>query len=378
MHLIQRYSLSTGLKINNPSISEQFFPISADKFVCFHTSAKDNLRDYDYWNEVKFILDPILNKYGYKTIQIGFGKDPTANCDIDLRDKTSIRQMAYIVKKCNLFLGVDSFPAHLAGFFKRKMVSIYSNSFMECVRPYWGEREDQILIETHRADKEKPSFSFNENPKTVNRIKPEEIAIAALKLLNLPSEKINFKTINIGARYKQECIEVILSNEKCNLISNFMNVRMDINHDEQALYHILVNNNAEVTLTKPIDDELLFSKKITAINYVTEEFDIEFVKKIKKSGVNHTLLCTSKEKLAQQRFNLFDFTIHLFEINEIIKTNKEKLPNLDLEKTKVQSNKKIICGNKVYETCYDFNNRRNEDDFFLDLDWYYLYNNQHE
>jgi hypothetical protein len=377
MHLIQRYSLSTGLKINNPSISEQFFPISADKFVCFHTSAKDNLRDYDYWNEVKFILDPILNKYGYKTIQIGLEKDPTVNCDIDLRGKTSIRQMAYVVKKCNLFLGVDSFPAHLAGFFKRKMVSIYSNSFMECVRPYWGQRENQILIETHRADKEKPSFSFNENPKTVNRIKPEEIAIAALKLLNLPSEKINYKTINIGQRYKNECLEIIPS-EKCEVISDSINVRMDIHHNEQNLFHILKGNNVEVTLNKPIHDEFLFCKRIKIINYVAEEFDIEFVKKIKKAGINHTLLCTSKEKLSEQRFKLFDFAVNLFELSELIKINKEKLPNLDLEKTKIESNKKILCGNKVYDTYYDFNGRKNKDDFFLDLDWYYLYDDQHE
>jgi hypothetical protein len=377
MHLIERYSLSTGLKINNPSISEQFFPISADKFVCFHTSAKDNLRDYDYWNEVKFILDPILNKYGYKTIQIGLEKDPTINCDIDLRGKTSIRQMAYIVKKCNLFLGVDSFPAHLAGFFKRKMVSIYSNSFMECVKPYWGERGDQILIETHRADKEKPSFSFNENPKTVNRIKPEEIASAGLKLLNIPNEKINYKTINIGARYKDEYLEIIPS-QKCEVICDSINVRMDLFHNEENLFNILKTNNAEVTLSKPIHDDLLLSKRIKNINYVAEEFDVEFVKRIKKSGVNHILLCTSKEKLSEQRFKLFDFTVNLFELSELIKINREKLPNFDLQKTKIKSNKKILCGNKVYDTYYDFNDRKNEDDFFLDLDWYYLYDDQHE
>jgi len=153
---------------------------------------------------------------------------------------------------------------------------------------------------------------------------------------------------------------------------------MDIHHDEQNLYHILQRNNIELTLSKPIHDELLFSKRIKTINYVAEEFDIDFVKKIKKAGINHVLLCTSKEKLSEQRFNLFDFTINLFELKELIKINEQKLPSLDLEKIKVESNKKIICGNKVYDTYYDFNGRKNKDDFFLDLDWYYLYDDQHE
>jgi hypothetical protein len=273
-------------------------------------------------------------------------------------------------------MGIDSLPVHVASAFDKPIVSIYAHTHVKTCNPYWNEKSKTICLESHRNGN-KPSFSLQENPKTIDLIYPEKIAESLLEVLDI-DEKINFKTINIGARYKQECIEVILSNEKCNLISNFMNIRMDINHNEQALYHILINNNVEVTLTKPIDDELLFSKKIKAINYVAEEFDIEFVKKIKKSGVNLTLLCNSKEKLSEQRFNLFDFTVNLFEINEIIKTNKEKLPNLDLEKTKVQSNKKIICGNKVYETYYDFNSIKNEDDFFLDLDWFYLYNDQHE
>ena len=37
MHLIERYSLSTGLQIDNPTISEQFFPIVDDKLYLFFT-----------------------------------------------------------------------------------------------------------------------------------------------------------------------------------------------------------------------------------------------------------------------------------------------------------------------------------------------------
>ena len=176
MHLIERYALSTGLKIDLPSITDLFYPIVADKYVVFHTSSKDNLRDYDYWEEVKEMLQPLFNKYNLKTVQIGLEKDPAINCNIDVRGKTSINQMANVVRNCSYFIGVDSFPAHLAGFYDRKMLAIYSNSYSASVRPYWGSRDNQKIVETHRPNGEKPSFSFNEKPKTINRLKPDEIA----------------------------------------------------------------------------------------------------------------------------------------------------------------------------------------------------------
>ena len=81
LHLIERYALSTGLKIDLPSITDLFYPIVADKYVVFHTSSKDNLRDYDYWEEVKEMLQPLFNKYNLKTVQIGLEKDPTSRKD---------------------------------------------------------------------------------------------------------------------------------------------------------------------------------------------------------------------------------------------------------------------------------------------------------
>jgi hypothetical protein len=375
-HLIEEYAKSCGVKIGKPKIKAHYFPIPYEKYITVHNDKIVQAKEYSFWPRVIEILKPILNKQNIKIIQIGANGEDTINGVDKHMPTNTMKQCFYIIQNSLGHMGIDSLPVHVASAFDKPIVSIYAHTHVKTCNPYWNEKSKTICLESHRNGN-KPSFSLQENPKTIDLIYPEKIAESLLEVLDI-DEKINFKTINIGARYGQECMEVILSNEKCNLISNFINVRMDINHNEQALYYILRRNNVEVTLTRPIDDELLFSKKIKTINYVAEEFDIEFVKKIKKSGVNLTLLCTSKEKLAQQRFNLFDFMVHLLEINEIIKTNKEKLPNLNLKKTKVQSNKKIICGDKVYETYYDFNSRKNEDDFFLDLDWFYLYNDQHE
>jgi len=376
MHLIERYSLSTGLKIDNPIIAEQFYPVVHDKYVCFHASSKDNLRDYDYWSEVKLLLKPFFKKFGLKTLQIGLEKDPSLDCDIDLRGRTNMRQMAYVVKKSELFIGVDSFPAHLAGFFNKKMVSIYSNSFAACVRPYWGSPKNQKIIETERPNGEKPSFSFSENPKTVNRIKPERIANAVLELLGV-KEKLEYKTLFMGELCKENCVEVIPSHLS-GVVAEKIDVRMDKHHNEEVLAHILKANSVEVTTSKPISEQLLASGRITKIIYKSDKFDQDFVKLIKKHGIKNALVCTSKKNLPSERAKLFDCLINEAQEAEIIKQNKARFEGHDLTKVKVKSKKVVVCGNKTYETVYAFNGKKNPDDFFLDLDWFMVYSDSDE
>ena len=375
MHLIERYSLSTGLEIDNPTISEQFFPTACEKYVCFHASSKDNLRDYDYWEEVKSLLEPYFKKLKLKTVQIGLEKDPSFSCDIDLRGKTNMRQMAYVVKKSDLFMGVDSFPAHLAGFFNKKMVSIYSNSFAACVRPYWGNRKNQKIIETERPNGEKPSFSFNENPKTVNRIKPETMANAALELLGV--EKLKYKTIFMGEVCKQKYLEIIPT-QKTDVTNENIDVRMDVEHNEDVLKYILQKNEVEVSTSKAISEELLISKRIKKIIYKSDKFDANFIELTKRHAVPTSLICTSKKNISRERVKFFDFLINDSQEDEIIKQNKERFGDHDLDKLRIKSGKKTVCGDKIYETFFDFKGRENSDDFFLDLDWFMVYSDSDE
>ena len=284
--------------------------------------------------------------------------------------------MAYVVKKSDLFIGVDSFPAHLAGFFNRKMVSIYSNSFAACVRPYWGNRKNQKIIETERPNGEKPSFSFNENPKTVNRIKPEKIANSALEVMGI-KEKVSYKTLFVGDICKQQCLEIVPT-EKTDIVSKNIDVRMDIEHNEDILEHILQKNEVEVTTSNPISEKLLSSKRIKKVIYKSDKFDNNFIKLLKKYAIPNGLLCTSKKNLSSERAKLFDFLVNEATEEALIKQNKERFKDHDLNKLKIKSGKKTACGNKIYETFYDFRDRKNSDDFFLDLDWFIVYSDSDE
>ena len=50
----------------------------------------------------------------HKVVQIGAVTDPAIPCDLDLRGKTSLRELALTLANCRLFVGLVGFPMHLA------------------------------------------------------------------------------------------------------------------------------------------------------------------------------------------------------------------------------------------------------------------------
>lgn len=372
MHLIERYALSTGLKIDNPFIKLKFYPLYKDKYVCFHASGKDDLRNYDYWNQVIILLRPIMQKFGYSSVQIGLESDPAIGCDIDLRGKTTFGQSAYVIKNCSFFIGVDSFPAHLAGFFDKKMIALYSNNFINCVKPYWGSLANKKLIDTPRTKGKLPPFSSQEKPKSINNIHPEAIVNVFCDAHKI--EKIKFKTLFIGSRFLEKCIDVI-PDGNFGKFDQKVNVRMDKCFNEQSLISIISNNICEVTTDKPISQNILKSKRIGLINYISDEFDDAFINDCINNGVKTILLCSSKEKISEQRFKFFNESISEYYIQDIINCNRERIKDIDLNNVKIASNKKIISSKKMADSYFEFYDKSNIEDLLLDLEWKYLYTN---
>lgn len=72
------------------------------------------------WTTLKF--DSISNRLraaGYKVVCVGTWSDhKTTACDLDLRDKTTVGQLATVVRGAKVFVGIDSFPMHVAQTFK--------------------------------------------------------------------------------------------------------------------------------------------------------------------------------------------------------------------------------------------------------------------
>jgi GT2 family glycosyltransferase/ADP-heptose:LPS heptosyltransferase len=55
-----------------------------------------------------------LRTLGNMVVCVGANKDFSVPCDIDLKGKTSIGQLAEVISKAKLFIGIDSMPMHIA------------------------------------------------------------------------------------------------------------------------------------------------------------------------------------------------------------------------------------------------------------------------
>ena len=121
------------------------------------------------------ILALKIIEMGYKVVEIGLetvvGLEETEY--IDLTGKREIQEVAQIIKRADLFIGVDSGFAHVANCFQKKSVILLGKLLnFERPMPYTGYL---------RENKEK--FLIYPNTGTVKEITVEEVVERIKKLL---------------------------------------------------------------------------------------------------------------------------------------------------------------------------------------------------
>jgi hypothetical protein len=371
-HLAEEYGKSLGVRMGKPFLNPHFIPIPCERFITIHNDKKVPAKRYSLWKEVVELLKTRLGDI--KIIQIGAKGEEKIDCvDYHLPTDT-LKQCSYIISKSLCHVGIDSVPVHIASALDKPIVSIYSHIYPSIARPLWNKKSPYKTLESHRNGN-KPSYSMEENPQTINFIKPEEIANSVLDILNLP--KINgFSTLYVGEFFQKDCVDIVPIGYVPFKAEN-INFRMDLHFDEDALFECLQSNGCEITTSQTLSEKILDSKNIRHINYFTDTFDVDFIKKMEKRGLKMTLLCPIKENLPKERKKLFDHKIHFFSEEDLIEKNKLKF-NHKLDGIKIRSSKKIVIGNKVFESKFDAFGRKNPDDFFVDLEWLFVYDIKNE
>jgi len=289
MHLVESFALDSGLKIDKPFIYESFYPLPFDdKYITIQPYGKYPCRHYDYWQETIDILIPHLKNT--KIIQLGTKDEVSLNGALDLRAQTSLNQMAYLIKRSALHLGIDSLGIHYASGFQRKIVGLYCNMLPSQSGPYWSDQKDCIILEPPRKKNELPSYFAVEKPKTINKIKPEDIAKAVCKLLNIPFE-FQYKSLFVGEKYHLKKIELVPQNSLGNwkeLGIDSIIVRMDKHFNERVLNRQLQLCPCSIVTDRAIDSGILkmFKDKIPEFVYLLKkDSDPNDVLKARACGV---------------------------------------------------------------------------------------------
>ena len=354
MHILEQYALNCGVKIDQPYICDKFFPVPCDKYITLHPFGKFNSRKYDYWSDVINILTPYLEKENIKIIQIGGPNEQPLDGCIHLMGSSDFNQSAFIIKNSLLHLGADSFPTHLASYFQRKIVALYCNMYADQSKPYWSKSSDAILLEADLGNN-RPSYSPEENPKTINTIKPETIVKSVLLLLNINNLNLP-QTVYIGNRYKDKVIETmpdqVIHPEFFK--GSVLNIRFDFTDKEIDLNQVAQNLSlrpCSIVTDKSFPIELLaqYKANLSCVIYdVTSGCDIQFIKKMEQLGIKYVCIFNSYKKknltVQQVREQLMEYC-DVQEINTVPKHIPENLTDSNL---KYRSNRIILANQKIY------------------------------
>jgi ADP-heptose:LPS heptosyltransferase len=117
-NILQAYAESVGVNRSDCSLFLKTEPIEGlpENFIVVHAGKTAWVgRD---WSPMKFdVLAKRLRKDDYKVVCVGTGYDHLVSSDLDLRGKTSVNQLAYVMQKATAFVGIDSFPMHVTQVF---------------------------------------------------------------------------------------------------------------------------------------------------------------------------------------------------------------------------------------------------------------------
>lgn len=383
MHLAETYALACGVKIDKPYIYEKYFPLPGGKYVTFQPFGQTPIKCYDYWQEVINLLLPIFSEAKISVIQIGLSKEKRVNGCLSVLGHTSINQVSYIINRGELHFGADSFGVHLASSLQKRIVALYSNNNIKNVGPFWSKKEDVILIEPDRKGK-KPIYGNEERPKSINTIKPEEIAKSVCDLLGLEFTR-PYETLYTGERYGEDNMLVYVPDlvHPVKDPSKPIEVRMDYHFNEEILAQQLSVSKCAIITRKAININILanFRANISHLFYeITMDDDPEFAQKARRAGVQVILVSRlSLEELKNKKINYLD----IGRINIIDKTDVKFLKGLEgNDKIRYKSNKIILSKAGIFSSFSKFKKGEAftgkfdsvefEDCFFDDLSHYHI------
>lgn len=364
MHLIEHYALSCGVKISKPHIEPLFFPVSAKKYITFHTPNEIQSKTYDFYNDVLELIHPFLKDKDIEIVQLGENAEDSLPHCINYQGKTTIRQSAFIIKNSLLHVGADSVFTHIASGMNKKTVGLYSNFFKECTAPYWGSIKKHKQLEPDRS-KLKPCFSKNEWPKTINTILPESISCAILDLLNIKHNLHNIETIHIGSDYHNGSLSIIPNHtmpkdfakgQPANILANEY-------FNEENIVRWAQSRTVNLFLDKPMSINYLrlIKNNINQINYHIKPTDNDsFFKSARRLGINCKLICEDPDVINNLRMKFFDWEVYL-----INKKTKKDIDNYNkiCNNSRYKSSQIIASENKLYtsKTAWKHNKEGNYD-----------------
>ena len=333
MHILEHFSLNCGIKSSEAFIQEDYIPIPFENFICINNDASIDSFCYSYWSDVFEIIKPYLEKADIKIIQIGSSKDQLLPGCEDFRHMQTRHQGAYIIQRAKLFIGADIFYSNIASHLGTPGVILFGPIPPSCTQPFWNKERFKILCGNDQF-----SYASKESQKTINQIKPEDIANAILEKLKIPFES-DQSTEFIGSLYDNKIFEVIpnFSPNPDFLKNSFITMRADYEESDEHIGNWSIGRKINLISDRKINLNLInaIKQSIQLMHFevssdCSEDIvsdNIEYFKAIKKLGININLFRKDSENIENIRLSYFDWNV---EILSQRKPNEEIINNPNL------------------------------------------------
>lgn len=150
-HLIEEFAVQCGVEAMQPLFHREPSALGqpTGTWVTVHAGGQKSARNYAWWKDV--VRNLRVN--GIKVRQVGASDDvAVGEVDLDLRGKVGHGALAGVIADSAAFMGIDSYPMHVADAIGVQTVAIFGSSYPTSTGPwdYPGRdyRSLPILLET--------------------------------------------------------------------------------------------------------------------------------------------------------------------------------------------------------------------------------------
>jgi|TARA_R110002050_G_scaffold28042_1_gene72461 hypothetical protein len=354
------YAKDLGVKIGKAKITEHFHPIPAEKYITFFKDDPSQVNQYEYWEVVLSLLNPIFQKYEIKGLEIYDNKNQ------------SVKQNNFLIKNSELYLGIANHFMVTADIYKKPSVCLLPNSYSNNINSKYSK------VITPDFSSIKPSFSAQEAKKRINEILPEDIAQSVLDKLNI-KEEIKFKTIRIGSNYNQDVVEIVPNffSPHPDLVNKNINIKSDIHFNKDNIIKWCRYSKVNLFLDQVIDDSTIdacTNLKQVIFNYSAkhEKIDLKnFIKKLKGNKIKFAIEVQDEELFSDVSLKYFD--------HNVIRKNNLNTTNIPDTECEFFSKKRFISNNNVFNSEFSSKTLDNSSKFVyneiskLEIESLYLY-----
>lgn len=381
MNKLEKFSLNSSLKAGDIFINECFYPIVQEKYITFDCTSNIQSISYDHWQEVIDFIKPHLDKKNIDIIRVGNESGNPIDGVIDHRNKT-FNQESYIISKSSLHFGTSELHSLVAGKYGTPQVRLFS-PFKPSTYPLKNS-EKNLFIDSDRQGTI-PISSPQDPRKLINNISPAEVAFSILNKLKIKNDLNNLHHLYAGKLSHVKTIEIVpdFTPDKSFLNKALVNIRADLNFDEQSIYGFSLDRKLGIITNKPFSKELLSAirSSVSRISVNADDgLDQEFLDNLKALNIKYEIFSSKRDGLSSLRLDYIDESIEYYP-----KTTKKEI-DFDIDSSYdmlMRSSKILISKNGKFaskahwivgkELNSGLENIIDTSDFWEDLDFMHIY-----